>query len=601
VFSLTLEQAAAVVRAAMGRTGGALTVDIENTGYPVGHQHYALRTVQLGDEVAAVVFDPADTAQTALVTQLLDEARWLHAHSATADLVPLVRIGAIELEPAWDRMLDTVIPAKLADPQSTGSDPGLKKLGPAVLGPRSVSSAADAARATLFKTAGWLTDTKVDTPLEKSGWAQVDPRCETMIRYAASDVIDTAALARRLPTIPEPILARERLAQRMTARVTHHGVALDYQHVQIKLAEHAPARAAAGARVRELGAGQIENPGSDKQIAQAALQLGAQLPTTDAGNPSVAKDVLEPLKHDQGQLGEFVRAVLDYRHHDTVIGTFLEPYRLLCERGDGRARPTVYTLGTDTGRMSCVRPNLQQLPRQGGVRACITADPGQLMIGADFSGVELRVAAALSGDPNLRQILADGRDIHEEIALQVWGADPELSAAAGKPKPLKEHRYVAKRMVFGRIYGGGAPTLAAQTGTPVATANSVIETLDAMTPGLTAWSESIRQAVKAGHTQFPSYSGRVIHLPAAFPHKGPNYCIQGTARELLIDAFVRWADTRWGLAVLLPVHDELDAFVPAEEAHDATAELIRCMETELYGIQIVADPSEPAFAWADSS
>jgi hypothetical protein len=81
--------------------------------------------------------------------------------------------------------------------------------------------------------------------------------------------------------------------------------------------------------------------------------------------------------------------------------------------------------------------------------------------------------------------------------------------------------------------------------------------------------------------------------------KGP--AIQGTARELLVDALVKWRDTRWGNCTLLPVHDELDIFVPAEDAEEATCELVRCTEMDLFGVNIVADPSPPAFAWADSA
>jgi hypothetical protein len=77
--------------------------------------------------------------------------------------------------------------------------------------------------------------------------------------------------------------------------------------------------------------------------------------------------------------------------------------------------------------------------------------------------------------------------------------------------------------------------------------------------------------------------------------------IQGTARELLVDTLVRWRDTRWSACTLLPVHDELDVFVPESEAVEATAELVRCMETELLGVKIVAEPSTPSFAWQDSS
>jgi P4 family phage/plasmid primase-like protien len=595
VLPVTPEQAAAVVRRAIRETG-ALTVDVETSGYPVGHELYELRSVQLGDDTAAVVLHPTEHAE--LIRALLAEAPRLHAHSATADLVPTALAGLVDAESAWARMYDTVIPAKLADPTSTGADPGLKKLAPAMLGEAAVSPAADEARSALFKAGRWLTETKVTTPVEKSGWAQVQSGCVTMLRYAASDVLDTAALARVLPAPALSVHERERLAQRMTARVAHRGVRIDVDQVYRLTDEAVRGRDEAAGRARAFG---IENPGSDQQVGVKAAELGAELPRTATGRPSVAAGVLEPLREAEGPLGVFVNAILDYRHHDTVLGTFLEPYRLLCERGDGRARPTVYTLGTDTGRMSCVRPNLQQLPRKGGVRACITADPGQLMIGADFSGVEIRVAAALSQDPTLLRLIAEGRDLHAEIALQVFGPDAGATAkAGGVPTAGKEHRYIAKRIVFGRLYGGGIPTLATQAGCDHATAQRAVDTLDAITPVLTGWSSSVRDAVKQGVTQFPSYSGRIIHLPRDYPHKSPNYCIQGTAREILVDALARWADTRWGKCVLLPVHDELDIFVPEEDAEEAAQELVRCMEMTLYGVKIVAEPSTPSFAWQDS-
>jgi len=109
----------------------------------------------------------------------------------------------------------------------------------------------------------------------------------------------------------------------------------------------------------------------------------------------------------------------------------------------------------------------------------------------------------------------------------------------------------------------------------------------------------MRRAVQHGHTQYPAYSGRTIHLPRQFPHKAPNYVIQGTARELLIDALVRWSDTRWGTSTLVPVHDELIVAVPEAEAPDALAELERCMTSEINGIAIVAESDPPMFAWQD--
>jgi len=585
VIPVTPDQAAAVVRAALGRSR-ALTVDVETSGYPVGHRDHALRTVQLGDDTAAAVLDPVEHAE--LIRELLAEAAALHTHSATADLVPLAHVGLVaDAEDAWARMHDTVIPAKLADPQSTGSDPGLKELAGHVLGAEAVAPTADAARAALFKAGRWLTSIEVTTPAERSGWAQVEPGSVTMLRYAASDVLDTGAIARRIPLPAPHVYERERLVQRMTARVAHRGVRLDADQVRALTEQHTAAMAQAADRVRAFG---VDKPGSDLQVGERATALGATLPLTKTGRPSVAAGTLEPFAAAPGELGTFVSAVLDYRHHETALTTFLGPYQALCEHGDGRARPTVYTLGTDTGRMSCVRPNLQQLPREGGVRACLTADPGHVLISADFSGVEIRVAAALSQDPTLMRLLVEGRDLHGEVAKIVFG-----------PEATKAHRYTAKRIVFGRLYGGGLETLARQGKCDLPTAQRAVDTLDELTPELTRWSHGIRTAVREGRTQFESYAGRVIHLPREFPHKGPNYCIQGTARELLVDALVRWAETPWGTCTLLPVHDELVVMVPERDAESAAAELVRCMASQLHGVDIVAEPSAPAFAWQDSA
>lgn len=591
ITPLTVAEAGARMADLIVRAGGALTVDVEHTGYPVGHAQHRLRTVQLGDSAAVVVLAATDPAQAEVARTALAAAPRLHAHSASADLVPLEAAGLLD-ETAWERMHDTVIPAKLSDPASTGSDPGLKQLASAVLGDQAVAPAADAARAALFKAGKWLTEVSATTPPERSGWAQADPGCTTMVRYAAADVLDTAALAVCLPAIPPEVIERERTVQRITARVSHRGLRIDGDQVGKLWNEHTLAAEEAHGRVRVFG---IDNPGSDRQVAAALIERGVALPSTKpsarhpAGQPSVAAGVLEALRGTPGPASDLIAAVLDYRHHETVLSTFLEPYHQLVAHGDGRARPTVYTLGTDTGRMSCVRPNLQQLPRTGGVRACITADPGSLLISADFSGVEIRGAAALSGDANLRRMIAEGVDLHWEIARQVWG-----------PAATKADRYAAKRIVFGRLYGGGVPTLARQANVSEAVAASAVDVLDASLPGLAGWSRMLREAVKRGATRIETYAGRIIHLPRDWPHKAPNYAIQGTCRELLVDALLRWDATRWGGGVVLPVHDEIVAVVPEHDAEEATAALVACMTSELLGMPIVAEASQPAYAWQDA-
>lgn len=914
VLPCTLEQAAAIA------AKPELTVDVETTGYPVGHPDYALRTVQLGDEQLAVVLDAADPASRAVITAALAGARVLHAHSAAADLVPLAHAGLCG-EDAWDRMFDTVLPAKLADPSMSGSDAdGLKALAADVLRDYAVIPAANEARRKLFASGKWLTETAALTPVTRSGWAQVDSRCETMIRYAASDVLDTAALPRVLPQPDPVILGRERAVQAMCARVSHRGLRLDHAHIRELIAEHEAGKAEAAAR---CGAAGIGNPGSAQQVGRALADLGVLLPCTKPsvkfpqGQPSAAEAVLTPLGKAGGPAGQLAADVLAYREHATVLGLTLEPFAVLCERGDSRVRPVIYTLGTDTGRMclpddhglvtqdgfakpdeirpgmltmdangnwvrvqavhryqdqpvitlaarglelaatqehrwvttldhrpgnprqlravddrpqlrihlapeaepfdftsraipaetdgqrfaaligmlitdgrcaegepgaevglrshvyqserkflaeflrvipddalmydriktgdhhelrirsrwlrsrldaaglvpgvllresaslhrwaatlpddelraffaacwladggfagadrlmgnhhmscssanlrgvltlaayrlgviahevaakpsewsvkpryslmfrrpilmtrraargstrsdvwcvttetgtftavspqgtvyltgnSCVRPNLQQLKRTGGLRACVTADDGMTLISADFQAVELRTAAALAGDADLYRMILAGDDLHWKIARQVWGADA-----------TKADRYNAKRGVFGRLYGAGYARLATTLGISEAEARAVGDTLDALAPGVARWSAGLQQYVRAGGTSFTAYSGRVIWLDRQHPHKGANFCIQGSAREFLADGLLRWRQTPWGDATIVPVHDEVLALVPAAEAEAATRALVDCMSTQLNGMPIVAEASEPSFAWADAS
>lgn len=565
-----------------------MTVDVEHTGYPVGHADYALRTVQLGNDQVAIVFDAADIEQLSTAGALLAKATALHAHSASADLVPLTMAGVIDWDAAWAIMGDTAIPALLADPQSTGSDAAaLKELAADVLGEQATAPAAEKARMELFKAGRWLTDVEATTPIERSGWAQVDRASVTMVRYAASDVLDTAALSKRLPPPPPAIAVREHNAQVTTARIAHQGVRLDGELVDRLQAEHTTARAEVGERMMTFG---LSNPGSDQQVAEVAVRLGAQLPHTKTGRTSVAKGALEKYRRADGPLGDFVRLRLEYQHHKTALGLFLDPYGQLVHRGDGRARPTVYTLGADTGRMSCVRPNLQQLPRQGGIRACITADPGELIVSADFASVEVRVAAALTGDANLQAMLAADIDLHWTVARQAYG-----------PDATKEDRYVTKRGVFQWLYGGSTAGVARTLAISEHEAGAIVDSLGAIAPGLVQWVAGFKQAVQRGVRTFETYSGRVVHLDPRLPHKAFNYAVQGSARELLVDTLMLWRDTPWANCRLMPVHDEVLVFVPEADAEAATAALVACMESALYGVPIKAEASEPSFYWKDAS
>ena len=565
---------------AMAKSEGHLTVDVETSGYPIGHPLYALRTIQLGTRVLAVDLDADCAPCCAIAIAALGRAQVLHAHNACADIPALHHAGIADHDALWAKMEDTVLPAKLADPSSSGGDPALKAASAAVLGTNATSPAADEARSALFAAAGWLKDTEPTTPAERSGWLQVDKRCATMQRYACADVLDGALLALSLPAPDPAVHARERHIQRIVAPTATFGFPLDREQV---LAQH-DQHDADEKRLREqlCDTLKISNPGSPKQLGEAFTAMGVWLPATPGGAASTAKDVLKTLSERQGPAQAAARLVLDWRHHDTALKLLLRPWRIAVLQGDGRVRPTVYTLGADTGRMSCVRPNLQQVSKKGGLRECILADDGFMIVSADFEGVELRVAAALSGDQVLAGALAQGLDIHRMIAAAAFG-----EALAD------EMRGVAKRIVFGFLYGGGLETLAKQSGVTTEVVASCVDALRQLTPRLSAWSEEIKQGVRSGLRQWRTYSGRVIHLDPKLPHKAPNYLIQGTARELLGDGLIDWDATEHGGGILMPVHDEAVAMVRADRAQDGLDTLLRCFTRQLGDIAITAEAGGP--------
>lgn len=572
--------------------GNSITVDVETSGYPVGHQHYSLRTVQLGREGYAFVFDAEDPMQMTLAAQVLQSAQELHAHNATADLVPLAVAGVVNYREAWSRMTDTAVLTKLASNELTGGDPGLKQLAPNVLTKEgTVIEAADKARKALFTAGKWLMNTEQDTPPERSGWYQVDKRCTTMIAYAASDVLDTAAIAERLPRPPAHVLDRERRFQAVMARVAYEGVRLDLDRVRKQIGEYEPQREAAAETLKSFG---VENPGSPKQLSEALVSLGAELNVTDSGAPSTDKDSIKAAlsKAEQGtDLDTALTAVLEWRKADKLL-IMLKAYEDLCVNGDGFARPTIYTLGTDTGRTSCVRPNLQQVPKSGsgkpGIRQCFrSVDDDHVLIACDFSQVEVRVGAALSQDQNFMKMITEGLNLHNEIADMVYGPGNWDS----------KQKTQIKAMNFCKMFGGGARTMAKQAGCSVSLAEQVSKKFDAYAPAFAAWAKKLVKGVEMGKTEYETYSGRMIHLDPRAAHKAMNYPIQGTARELAVDASLAFADGPYGYGWQMIIHDELMVQVRKEDAEAARQYLLDVMTSEFKGVPITAEADDPDIYW----
>ena len=633
-----------------------MCLDVEHSGYDFGHVNYELRTVQLGGYHVAVVLDAADPAQMAEVAWALASAKKLRTHSAVADVVPSVMAGVAEWDEIWAKTYDSVLNAKLTDPKMSKSDSNaLKQLAHDMLGADAVAPEAEKKKNLLFKALGCLMETDSLTPPERNGWYSVDKRATTMIVYAGSDVLDLAGvvvlLDPLLPVSPE-VLDRERRFETICARVAHEGYRLDHGHIRSMFNKYEFEQAQTKLAVSLMTGGLIGNP-SSPDVGAKLIELHPRLAdvllrSEKTGEPSAAKKSLSLIDETDPEY-PLTSTILRYRHCTTTLGLLLRPLEILCSQGDGRMRPTVMTINADTGRTSCVRPNGQQFSRQGGIRKCVVADDGYVMVNADFQGCEIRVAAGLSGDRQLLEAELSPfcyrceRDSFMEDPCSCGIKDGELKAHSGLhwlaahltfgESACKENRYKAKAVIFRKLFGGAPDSEVA------AKIAKVFDTQIA--PAYAAWDKWLRKSFYNGSFVYRNYaegdfqsnglvdgrnfsvevegkrrgiyrtySGRNIYVKA--PHAFGNYAIQGTARELLVDGVLRWDDEvrqhpEWAAAPVFPVHDECLTWVKRAYFEEATETLRRCMETRVlstpdWQVHIGADPElVPHTYWPDSS
>ena len=585
--------------------GGQVTVDVEHSGYPIGHVSYFTRTYQLGTADWAIVLDAQDPEARMLACQVLDAASEIVTFVATADTIPIAIDAGRTTDTWWHKTTDVQSLAALTEPARIGiygdNLKSLKDLAETVVPGGSVAKAAAAERAKLFRKNKWLTNVDVDTNPDKSGWANYAASDPVMVRYAASDVLDAAASAHNLVTrfgtnTAPALVQRERIFQAAVSRVAERGLLVDAAKAEQVAAKLEQEQEDAAAKLLELG---FTEPTRNMPVAARFTELGARLPSTPKGAPSVDKDALISLAEAApgSVAAEAAELLLEHRQAGKAASNWVKPIRFAASHGDGRIRPTVYPLGAAaTGRSSATRPNIGNFPKQGGVRSMVVADPGHVFINADFSGVEVRVAAYVSGDVYLARLIRDGLDLHDVVAAAVWGE-----------RFTKAQRYAAKRVVFGKFYGAGDGALRRQMGAENAAAlPEVKRALAEATPGFTAWGDQLIRDVKTGTKKYAQHpSGRRTYFPKKLAYKAINYSIQSAAREILCDSVTAWEQKHPG-TLLVPIYDELLIPAPEAQAEEWQADLLDCMTTRLpmpdgTFVPIVAEPAPILPYWADAA
>jgi len=357
-------------------------------------------------------------------------------------------------------------------------------------------------------------------------------------------------------------------------------------------------------------AGHEFNVNSPKQLGEVLFDELKIIPEkqkkTAGGARSTRESELEKIRG----MHPVIDAILEYRELKKLLSTYIENLPAMLG-ADNRLHAEFIQTGTTTGRLASQNPNLQNIPlhskRGQMIRHAFVASPGFSLVSLDYSQIELRLAAMLSGDEKFCEIFRSGRDIHTEVAAQVFGVAPE--------KVDGEMRRRAKVINFGILYGMGVNALRAQLGSTTAEAHQFLENYFSTFKTLSDYLESTRSfARKHGYTetlfgrrrQFPEMKSSLPYVRAQAERMAINAPIQGTEADVVKLAMVQVeamlkehsGDADAGSIyddahLLLSVHDELVYEIRTDQVEKLSARIKEIMESilkdeETRGVPLVA-------------
>ena len=319
-------------------------------------------------------------------------------------------------------------------------------------------------------------------------------------------------------------------------------------------------------------AGQPFNLNSPKQLGEIFFEK-LKLPVvkkTPSGSPSTDEEVLQKLAEDY----PLPKVLLEYRSLSKLKSTYTDKLPKMIDPTTGRVHTNYAQAVAVTGRLASNDPNLQNIPIRNAegrrIREAFVAAPGNVIVSADYSQIELRIMAHISGDENMLQAFADGEDIHRATAAEIFGIE--------RANVDSEQRRYAKVINFGLIYGMSAFGLAGNLGIERSAAQSYIEKYFSRFSGVKRYMDETRLEAKArGYVQ--TVFGRRLWLPEINSPNGPrrqgaeraaiNAPMQGTAADLIKLAMIAvqgWLETeKLQSKMIMQVHDELVLEVPETE------------------------------------
>jgi DNA polymerase-1 len=422
---------------------------------------------------------------------------------------------------------------------------------------------------------------------------------ETAAEYAAEDADVTLRMHQALwPKLCEDAKLRalyEEVEQPLSlvlGQMEERGVLLDAALLRKQSSELGNKILELQARAHKVAGGEF-NLDSPKQLQQILFEK-QQIPVlrkTPTGQPSTAEDVLEELAGDY----ELPRLILEYRGMAKLKSTYTDKLPEQIDPVSGRVHTSYHQAVAATGRLSSMDPNLQNIPIRTAegrrIRQAFIAPPDHVLMAADYSQIELRIMAHLSGDAALLRAFAEDRDVHQATAAEVLGKKPEDVSA--------DERRSAKAVNFGLIYGMSAFGLAKQLGIDRGAAQRYVDLYFDRYPGVKAFMDRTRaQARERGYVE--TVRGRRLYLPDIrssnrnlqqyAERSAINAPMQGTAADIIKLAMLRvareCAARRLPAHLIMQVHDEL----VLEVSRDAVQEVSDMLREQMAAAEQLAVP-----------
>ncbi|GAA3018723.1 DNA polymerase [Streptomyces fulvorobeus] len=572
--------------------GERVAYDTETTGLDTFSAGFRIRTTQFGtpDEAWVLQVEKGSDLQR-LASWALRTLPELSMQNRNFDMLGSDRhLPGITLEELAPKTLDTYIYSHLSDPRRRdqgGVGNGLKDASAHYVDP----SAPDTQGGLIeeFHKIGYTKDT---------GWPHIDIDNPLYLSYAGGDVILTSRLLPKVqqrvrdlginPNLP----AFEHAVGYVCALIERRGMRINREYTTRLSAELADEAARWSAEAAKYG---VANINSTRQVSEALLGMGEHIPErTDGGAVQVNGAVLKRLADVDKQWdpiesrtpNPLAMAILRSKRAGKWKMSYADAMLRTADEND-RVHPKIGALAARTARMSISDPPFQQLPSGlWTIRHCVVSDPGHRMISVDYKSVEPRVMAALSGDEKMTAAILRGDDLHNLTAASVYG--PDFTPG---------QRKVAKVVQLGVAYGGGAKTIAAQTGLSLTAAQAAVKGYKRTYPRLARYIRALQgQVIRDGYT-LRTPSGRRLVFDRDAAYASFNGEIQSTARDIFAQGLLE-IDAR-GLTphVLLPVHDEIVADATDNDAVDVAREIGEAMTMSLRGIPLGTDPDVGGHSW----